>query len=246
MKVGMMMIYQPIYGFTCDPEDQLLVLKRTQENFLWYADIQMGGKYPTYKLKQFEREGKVIDIKEGDLEILEKYTCDFLSFSCYGSSTFTTHENETTGGGNVIMGIKNPYLNTNAWGWATDPHCLRIALNQLYDRYHKPLWVVENGIGWDDVKEADGSVHDSYRIDYLRANISSMRDAVVLDGVPLMGYTMWGIVDLVSAGTGEMKKRYGMIYVDMDDEGNGTLDRSKKDSFDWYKKCIASDGKDLD
>ena len=146
----------------------------------------------------------------------------------------------------MIMGIKNPYLQTNAWGWGTDPNCLRIALNTLYDRYHKPLWIVENGIGWDDQKEADGSVHDSYRIDYLRQNIQSMSDAINLDGVDLMGYTMWGCIDLVSAGTGEMKKRYGFVYVDRDDKGNGTLARSKKDSFYWYKKVIASDGADLD
>lgn len=142
--------------------------------------------------------------------------------------------------------VKNPYLETNAWGWATDPQVLRIALNQLYDRYRKPLWIVENGIGWNDVKEEDGSVHDDYRIDYLRKNISSMRDAVVLDGIPLMGYTMWGGIDLVSAGTGEMRKRYGFVYVDRDDEGKGTLARSRKDSFYYYKKVIASDGEDLD
>ena len=116
----------------------------------------------------------------------------------------------------------------------------------MYDRYHKPLWIVENGIGWDDKKEADGSVHDTYRIDYLRANVKSMDDAINLDGVELMGYTMWGCIDLVSAGTGEMKKRYGFVYVDRDDKGNGTLERSRKDSFYWYKKCIASDGADLD
>ena len=142
--------------------------------------------------------------------------------------------------------VKNPYLQTNAWGWATDPEVLRIALNQLFNRYHKPLWVVENGIGWADVKEEDGSVHDTYRIDYLRENIKSMRDAVNLDGIPLMGYTMWGCIDLVSAGTGEMRKRYGFVYVDRDDKGEGTLARSRKDSFFWYKKCIASDGEDLD
>ncbi|MBQ9152694.1 MAG: family 1 glycosylhydrolase, partial [Solobacterium sp.] len=169
------------------------------------------------------------------------------SFSCYGSTTVTTHTDVDHGEGNMFPNaVRNPYLQTNAWGWATDPQVLRIALNQLYNRYHKPLWVVENGIGWADVKEADGSVHDTYRIDYLRANIESMRDAVNLDHIPLMGYTMWGCIDLVSAGTGEMRKRYGFVYVDRDDEGNGTLERSRKDSFFWYKKCIASDGEDLD
>ncbi len=149
-------------------------------------------------------------------------------------------------GGNLSLGVKNPYLESNEWGWATDPCCLRIALNTLYDCYHKPLWIAENGIGWNDVKEADDTIHDQYRIDYLRQNIQSMKDAVELDGVDLMGYTMWGCIDLVSSGTGEMKKRYGFVYVDRDDEGNGTMKRYKKDSFYWYKKVIETNGENLD
>ena len=244
IKVGQMLAYQPNYAMTCDPNDQVLVMERNHST-LWYSDVQTGGKYPNYKLKEYERKGIVLETEPEDFELLEKYSADFLSFSCYGSSTFTTHDSEA-GSGNFVMGVKNPYLETNAWGWATDPHCLRLACNTLYDRYHKPLWIVENGIGWDDKKEADGSVHDTYRIDYLRANVKSMDDAINLDGVELMGYTMWGCIDLVSAGTGEMKKRYGFVYVDRDDKGNGTLERSRKDSFYWYKKCIASDGADLD
>ncbi len=244
IKVGQMLAYQPNYAMTCDPNDQVLVMERNHST-LWYSDVQTGGKYPNYKLKECERKGIVLETEPEDFELLEKYSADFLSFSCYGSSTFTTHDSEA-GSGNFVMGVKNPYLETNAWGWATDPHCLRLACNTLYDRYHKPLWIVENGIGWDDKKEADGSVHDTYRIDYLRANVKSMDDAINLDGVELMGYTMWGCIDLVSAGTGEMKKRYGFVYVDRDDKGNGTLERSRKDSFYWYKKCIASDGADLD
>ena len=244
IKVGQMLAYQPNYAMTCDPNDQVLVMERNHST-LWYSDVQTGGKYPNYKLKEYERKGIVLETEPEDFELLEKYSADFLSFSCYGSSTFTTHDSEA-GSGNFVMGVKNPYLETNAWGWATDPHCLRLACNTLYYRYHKPLWIVENGIGWDDKKEADGSVHDTYRIDYLRANVKSMDDAINLDGVELMGYTMWGCIDLVSAGTGEMKKRYGFVYVDRDDKGNGTLERSRKDSFYWYKKCIASDGADLD
>ena len=244
IKVGQMLAYQPNYAMTCDPNDQVLVMERNHST-LWYSDVQTGGKYPNYKLKEYERKGIVLETEPEDFELLEKYSADFLSFSCYGSITFTTHDSEA-GSGNFVMGVKNPYLETNAWGWATDPHCLRLACNTLYDRYHKPLWIVENGIGWDDKKEADGSVHDTYRIDYLRANVKSMDDAINLDGVELMGYTMWGCIDLVSAGTGEMKKRYGFVYVDRDDKGNGTLERSRKDSFYWYKKCIASDGADLD
>ena len=244
IKVGQMLAYQPNYAMTCDPNDQVLVMERNHST-LWYSDVQTGGKYPNYKLKEYERKGIVLETEPEDFELLEKYSADFLSFSCYGSSTFTTHDSEA-GSGNFVMGVKNPYLETNAWGWATDPHCLRLACNTLYDRYHKPLWIVENGIGWDDKKEADGSVHDTYRIDYLRANVKSMDDAINLYCLELMGYTMWGCIDLVSAGTGEMKKRYGFVYVDRDDKGNGTLERSRKDSFYWYKKCIASDGADLD
>lgn len=245
IQVGQMLAYQPIYALTCDPYDRLHVME-SERGALFYADVQTGGYYPQYRLNQYKEKGIVLEDCPEDYELIEKYTADFLSFSCYGSSTTTTHPQENGDSVNFMMGVKNPYLKTNAWGWPTDPCCLRIALNTLYERYHKPLWIVENGIGWSDVKEADGSVHDSYRIDYLRDNIKSMRDAINIDGIPLMGYTMWGCIDLVSAGTGEMRKRYGFVYVDRDDEGNGTLARSKKDSFEWYKKVIATDGKDLD
>lgn len=247
--VGMMLAYQPLYAETCDPADQLFVQKKAQEQFLFYSDVQMRGKYPNYKLKEYERKGVVLETQPGDMETLEKYPCDFMSFSCYGSSTFTTHgdpESDAVGGGNAIHGKKNPYLTANEWGWETDPQVLRIALNTLYDRYQKPLFIVENGIGWADKLEADGAVHDVERINYLKANVQSMKDAVLLDGIPLMGYTMWGCIDLVSASTGEMRKRYGFVYVDMDDQGNGSLKRYKKDSFYWYKKMIATDGEDLD
>ena len=245
IKVGQMLAFGPTYPYTADPADDLLVMEREHDT-LWYSDVQTGGYYPAYRLKEMERQGIELDMEEGDLELLATYPADFLSFSCYGGSTVTTHpEDAGVEGGNFVMGVKNPYLETNAWGWATDPYCLRLTLNKLYDRYRKPLWIVENGIGWSDVKEADGSVHDDYRIDYLRKNIQSMKDAIEIDGVDLMGYTMWGCVDLVSCGTGEMRKRYGFIYVDRDDEGKGTLERSRKDSFYWYKKVIETNGEDL-
>lgn len=244
IKVGQMLAYTPIYGYTCDPVDQLMVMEATHTT-LFYSDVQTGGKYPEYRLKKYEREGIVLNDEPDDYELIAKYPADFLSFSCYGSSTMTTHSGDESGG-NLFKGVKNPYLESNAWGWPTDPNCLRISLNTLYDRYHKPLWVVENGIGWDDQKDPDGRVHDSYRIDYLRANVSSMRDAITKDGIDLMGYTMWGCIDLVSAGTGEMKKRYGFVYVDRDDEGNGTLQRSRKDSFYWYQGVIENQGSNLD
>ena len=148
--------------------------------------------------------------------------------------------------GNAFRGVKNPYLQASQWGWAIDPLGLRVTMNDLYDRYQKPLFIVENGLGARDVVEPDGSINDDYRIDYLRAHIEAMRDAIVEDGVELWGYTTWGPIDLISASTGEMSKRYGFVYVDRDDAGNGTLERRRKKSFYWYKKVIASNGADLD
>ena len=148
--------------------------------------------------------------------------------------------------GNQSRGVSNPYLKASEWGWTVDPIGLRINLNQIYDRYHLPMMIVENGLGALDKVEADGSIHDTYRIDYMRDHIKQMKDAVEIDGVDLMGYTPWGHIDLVSAGTGEMRKRYGFIYVNMDDDGNGDLSRSKKDSFYYMKKVYESNGEDLD
>ena len=244
IQVGQMLAYQPMYAYSCDPKDQLFVMEAAQM-MLFYSDVQTGGKYPEYRIKKYEREGIVLEDCPEDYELIKDYSADFLSFSCYGSSTMTTHEDELEAGGNLLMGIKNPYLKTNAWGWATDPACLRLAMNTLYDRYHKPLWVVENGIGWADELTDEGEIHDDYRIEYLRQNFNSMEEGITKDGVELMGYTMWGCIDLVSAGTGEMKKRYGFVYVDRDDEGNGSLNRIRKDSFHWYKKVIETAGEEL-
>lgn len=245
MKVGQMLAYSPIYPYTCDPADQVEIMKAQQET-LFYSDVQVGGRYPEYRLKKYEREGIKLDDRPQDYELLAEYPADFLSFSCYSSSVLTTHANDDHAAGNLgVAGVTNPYLETNAWGWATDPDCLRLALNILWDRYHKPLWVVENGLGWADKLEDDHKIHDDYRIKYLRAAISSMSDAVEIDGVDLMGYTMWSGIDLVSNGTGEIKKRYGLVYVDCNDLGNGTMKRYKKDSFSWYQRVIASNGADL-
>ena len=247
LKIGMMLAYGPVYAYTSDPADQLLA-QQAMNRTLFYSDVQMLGRYPNYKLAEYEREGITLPAKEGDLETIAAYPCDFLSFSCYGSHVVTCHDDagapgEGNGGAQEHM-VKNPYLATNAWGWATDPQCLRITLNTLFDRYHCDLFCVENGIGWNDVFE-DGTVHDSYRIDYMRANIRSMRDAVDFDGIPLMGYLYWGCVDMVSNGEGEMAKRYGQIYVDADNYGNGTFERTRKDSWYWYRDCIASNGDNL-
>ena len=181
----------------------------------------------------------------GDDEILARGTVDFYSFSYYMSSCVSVDPDVQKTAGNMMTGIKNPYLKASDWGWQIDPEGLRTYLNEVYSRYEIPLMIVENGLGANDERAEDGKFHDSYRIDYLRDHIAAMREAVK-DGVDLMGYTMWGCVDLVSASTGEMKKHYGFIYVDRDNDGNGDFHREKKDSFDWYKKVIASNGDDLD
>lgn len=240
IQVGMMLAYRPPYAYCCDPEDQIKQMNE-KHDMLWYSDVQVGGHYPKYKLAEYKRENIVLQDTPEDYELLAEYPADFLSFSCYGSYAVSTHTDLKPG----LRGVDNPYIEKNAWDWTTDPQALRIALNELYDRYHKPLWIVENGIGWADELTEDYRIHDDYRIRYLQTNIRSMKEAVEIDGIPLMGYTMWGWIDLVSAGTGEMKKRYGLVYVDMDDQGQGTLNRYRKDSFYWYKKMIASNGEDL-
>jgi len=183
-------------------------------------------------------------MEPGDEEILKNGTVDFIGFSYYFSQV-ESDEPLMELVGNVAKGGRNPYLEITEWGWQIDPIGLRTALNNLYDRYQKPLFIVENGMGAIDELTEDGKVHDDYRIYYLQRHLSAMKDAVDIDGVDLMGYTMWGCTDLVSAGTGELRKRYGFIYVDMDDEGKGSGKRIKKDSFDWYKRIIASNGEAL-
>ncbi len=240
IMVGQMLAYRPPYAYCCDPWDQI---KRMDEmhDMLWFGDVQTGGHYPAYKLREYERKGIVLEDCPEDYELIAQYPADFLGFSCYGSFAVSTHTDLKPG----LRGVDNPYLEKNAWDWTTDPCALRIALNELYDRYHKPLWIVENGIGWADELMEDGKVHDDYRIEYLKKNLRSVRDAIEIDGIDVMGYTMWGCIDLVSAGTGEMKKRYGFVYVDMDDEGKGTLKRYRKDSFYWYQHLIETQGEEL-
>ncbi|MGL5352896.1 MAG: family 1 glycosylhydrolase, partial [Clostridium sp.] len=187
-----------------------------------------------------------IKMVDGDEDLLKNNTVDFISFSYYSSNlTSADPEVNKLTEGNVFPTLKNPHLEASEWGWQIDPLGLRITLNSLFDRYQKPLFIVENGLGAIDKVEEDGSINDDYRIDYLREHVKAMKDAITEDGVELMGYTTWGCIDLVSASTGEMKKRYGFIYVDKDNEGNGTLARSKKKSFNWYKEVIESNGEKL-
>lgn len=246
-KIGCMLAYTLIYPMTCNPEDTLAAWKNTHNN-IFYTDVQCRGYYPSYRLKEFEREGITLPIEDGDLEIIKEGTVDFLSFSYYMSqvAAYNPEDYEGAGGGNLSLGLKNPYLSASDWGWQIDSTGLRNALNRLYDRYQMPLFVVENGLGAFDKIEEDGSIHDTYRINYLRDHIKAMDAAVNEDGVDLMGYTMWGCVDLVSASTGETAKRYGFVHVDKYDDGTGDLSRRRKDSFYWYKKVIESHGNDLD
>lgn len=244
--IGCMLAAGESYPYTCKPDDVFKALKDNRENY-FFIDVQSRGYYPNYALKELERENIEIPFVEGDKELLKEHTVDFISFSYYASrcSSADPKVNETTAG-NMFGSIKNPYLQASEWGWQIDPLGLRTTLNVLYDRYQKPLFIVENGLGAVDEIEADGSINDDYRIAYIREHVKAMKEAIDIDGVDLIGYTSWGPIDLVSAGTGEMKKRYGFIYVDRDNEGNGTLKRSKKKSFDWYKKVIESNGEQLD
>jgi len=245
IMVGCMLAGGTCYPYTCAPEDVMVARERDRSGY-FFIDVQSRGYYPNYALKEFEREGIEIPFLEGDKELLKEYPVDFISFSYYSSKVASASPVGEAGSGNMFRGIKNPHLKESEWGWQIDPLGLRITLNDLYDRYQKPLFIVENGLGAKDVVEEDGSINDDYRIEYLREHVKAMKDAIDLDGVDLLGYTTWGPIDLVSASTGEMSKRYGFIYVDRDDYGNGTLARSKKKSFDWYKKVIATNGEDLD
>ena len=244
-QIGMMLAHILTYPETCNPCDveQEILVSRNLKYF--FADVQCRGYYPSYILKKLENQSIHIKKEEGDDEILKQGCVDYIGFSYYNSGVITTRSDAKETLGNGIKLEQNPYLQESEWKWPIDPKGLRISLNILWDRYQKPLFIVENGLGAEDHIEADGSIHDDYRISYLRDHIIEMKKAVEIDGVDLMGYTPWGCIDLVSAGTGEMKKRYGFVYVDMDDEGNGSLTRSRKDSFDWYKKVIESNGEEL-
>lgn len=244
-KIGCMIAYMCTYPHTCNPDDILLAQKKDQISNMLCGDVQVRGYYPSFAKRYFEEKGIKIVMEDGDSEILKEGIVDFYSFSYYMSSVESSDPTVEVVGGNLLGGVKNPYLETSDWGWQIDPKGLRWSLNNIYDRYQIPLMVVENGLGAVDTIEEDGSINDDYRIDYLRDHVIQMEEAVK-DGVELMGYTMWGCIDLVSASTGEMKKRYGFIYVDKDNEGKGDLSRRPKKSFNWYKKVISSNGKDLE
>ncbi|MGM9926779.1 MAG: glycoside hydrolase family 1 protein [Bacillus sp. (in: firmicutes)] len=244
-KIGCMILYAPVYAFDCNPENIMYALKESQMFNFFCGDVQARGEYPAFIKRFFKEHNIELDIQKGDLELLKTYTVDYIGFSYYMSRTEKQVKSAADQAeGNILSGVKNPFLKASAWGWEIDPIGLRISLNELYDRYRKPLFIVENGLGAYDKVEEDGSIHDEYRIDYLRSHIEQMGEAIE-DGVELMGYTPWGCIDLVSASTGEYSKRYGFIYVDKHDDGSGTMERKKKDSFFWYKNVIATNGQEL-
>ena len=238
-QVGCMLTKLTTYPRTCHPNDVQLTLKKNLENY-FYSDVQVFGEYPRLILKDLEKRGIQIEMAAGDTEILKQNTVDFVSFSYYMSLTESGDPAAERAAGNTILGVKNPYLPSTDWGWQIDPVGLKISLLELYDRYRKPLFVVENGMGAKD-EVVDGRIHDLYRIEYFKAHFEQMREAIN-EGVELMGYTSWGCIDLVSASTSQMSKRYGFVYVDLDDLGQGTAKRLRKDSFYWYKEIIETNG----
>jgi len=245
-QIGCMLAGGMTYPYSCAPEDVRMAQVKNRESY-FFIDVQSRGEYPNYVKRELEREGIVLAMKDGDLETLKNHPVDYIAFSYYSSRVASgTPDASSNTAGNVFKSVKNPHLKSSEWGWQIDPIGLRTTMNELYDRYQKPLFIVENGLGAVDTPLEDGTINDDYRIDYLREHVREMVKAVEEDGVELLGYTPWGCIDLVSASTGEMKKRYGFIYVNKDDQGNGDLSRSRKKSFFWYKKVIASNGKELD
>ncbi|MEG9298203.1 6-phospho-beta-glucosidase [Mangrovibacillus sp. Mu-81] len=244
-QIGCMILYAPVYPYDSNPENVMYALQEERLFNNFCADVQVRGEYPSFIHRYFKEHNIKLDIEDGDFELLKEGTVDYIGFSYYMSRTEKKEKSELEGmDENLIGGVKNPFLKASDWGWEIDPTGLRISLNQLYDRYQKPLFVVENGLGAKDTIEKDGSIQDDYRIDFLRNHIKAMGEAVA-DGVELMGYTSWGCIDLVSASSGEFSKRYGFIYVDKHDDGSGTLERKKKKSFFWYKDVIATNGEKL-
>lgn len=244
MKVGCMIAHVTLYPRTCHPADMLYVQQQDHLFNDFCGDVQVKGEYPYYAEKFFADNKIHIEMEKNDRQLLKEGCVDYYTFSYYMTNCMTVSEGkQDTTSGNLLEGVRNPYLETSDWGWQIDPIGLRYTLNKLYDRYGIPLMVVENGLGAVDQVDQMGKIHDPYRINYLKSHIDEMEKAID-DGVNLIGYTMWSPIDIISSSTGEMKKRYGLIYVDYADDGTGTMNRIKKDSFDWYRRVILSNGKE--
>lgn len=244
MMIGCMLSLCPVYPENCAPNNVLQAMNQMRWN-TWYMDVHVRGKYPNYVTNLWDRKNYKIDVTEDDLKVLSEGCVDYIGFSYYMSFAVAHKDDARTFEITEAQNVKNTFVKASDWGWQIDPTGIRYALNWVYDKFQLPMMIVENGFGAYDKKEADGTVNDDYRIDYLGSHIKAMKEAVELDGVNLLGYTMWGPIDLVSASTGEMDKRYGFVYVDKNNAGEGTLERSKKKSFDWYKKVIASNGEEV-
>ena len=244
-KIGCMLAMVPVYPATCNPGDVMRCEEVMRDRFL-FTDVQVRGIYPSYTKTYWHNKGIEIHMEPEDEKILREGTVDYIGISYYMSSTVIADKNAPDILNSGFSGtVRNPYIEISDWGWQIDAVGLRYSLNLLYERYQKPIFIVENGFGAYDTISENGYIDDNYRIEYLRKHISQMKKAVELDGVEILGYTIWGCIDVISFGTGEMKKRYGMIYVDQDDEGNGSLKRIRKKSFNWYKNVIAGNGKEL-
>lgn len=243
--IGCMLSGMTSYPYCCDPADVLLNRYKWEEALLYSGDVMCKGSYPSYAGRIWKKWDVQLDCTEQDLKDLQEGTVDMYTFSYYSSNIATTHDKDKDAKGNFVQSAKNPYLTYSKWGWANDPAGLQYLLEVLYDRYGLPMMIVENGLGAVDQVEEDGSIHDDYRINYLKQHIQAMARAMQ-NGVELIGYTVWGCIDLVSASTGEMSKRYGMVYVDRDDYGNGSFARKKKDSFYWYQRVISSNGESIE
>lgn len=245
-KIGCMVAYFATYPYTCKPEDSLAAQYDDNMRNLYFLDSLNGMALPYYAQAYFAKKGIHINVEDGDLELIKQHQADFVGMSYYNSMVSAADDSQLElTSGNVSNAYKNPHLPANAWGWQIDPVGLRYTLNHVYDRYHKPVFILENSSGFVDKLEEDGTVHDPYRVEFLREHIKTMMQAVEEDGVDVIGYTMWGPIDMISSSTSEMTKRYGFIYVDQDDYGNGTMKRYIKDSYYWYRDVIASNGKKL-
>ena len=241
-KIGNMLLGAINYPYTCNPDDVIAAMHENNK-WLFFGDVQTRGKYPGYMLRYFRENNIEIEMQDGDLETIAQASVDFISFSYYASGCASADPKQKEVG-NIVDSVPNPYLEKSQWGWLIDPKGLRILLNFLYDRYQKPLFIVENGLGARDELDENGEIQDDYRIQYLNDHLVQAREAL-LDGVELMGFTSWGPIDLVANSTAEMSKRYGFIYVDRHDDGSGSLERKRKKSFYWYQDVIKTQGNSL-
>jgi len=244
LKIGCMCAFVPYYPYSSNPDDVMLAQIAMRDRY-YFSDVMVRGYYPAYAKNEWVIKGYNIVMDDNDEAILREGKADYIGISYYMSNTVKSDvvaSNAESMDGSSEFSVPNPYVKASDWGWQIDPVGLRYTLASLYERYEKPIFIVENGFGAVDTPDDKGYCADDYRIDYLRAHIDEMMKAVIVDGVDVIGYTPWGCIDLVSFTTGEMKKRYGFIYVDKHDDGTGTLARSRKKSFYWYKNVIESNG----